>query len=99
MEETPPPPAERRREAPPARKKKQIIQAIPFRAFAEKDLPAREFLYGKHYQRGQCTCSVGQDGAGKSTVSIAEAVVMVTGRDLLGEQPTQRYRSLAAQCR
>ena len=91
MEETPPTP-ERRRKAPHARKKKQIIQALPFRAIAEKDLPPREFLYGKHYQRGQCTCSVGQDGAGKSTVSIAEAVVMVTGRDLLGEQPAQRYK-------
>ena len=78
--------------ARPGRRKLQKIEAIPFKAFAERDLPAREFLYGKHYQRGQCTCSVGQDGAGKSTVSIAETVVMCTARNLLGEQPTQRYR-------
>jgi hypothetical protein len=80
------------RGARPGRRKPQKIEALPFKAFAERDLPAREFLYGKHYQRGQCTCSVGQDGAGKSTVSIAEAIVMCTGRNLLGEQPVERCR-------
>ena len=51
---------------------KKKISAIPFRAFDESQLEPRAFLYGMHYQRGQCTCSVGQDGAGKSTVGIAE---------------------------
>lgn len=50
----------------------------------------RAFLYGKHYQRGQATATIGCDGAGKSTVAIAEAVVLATGRDLLGEQPAER---------
>jgi hypothetical protein len=84
------PPAEPR--AARERAKAQKIQAIPFKAFNEADLPQREFLFAKHYQRGQCTCSIGQDGAGKSTVSIAEAVCMATARNILGEQPTQRYR-------
>ena len=75
-----------------SRKKAQKIEAIPFKAFAEKDLPAREFLFGKHYQRGQCTCSIGQDGAGKSSVSIAEAICMALALPMLGEQPKQRYR-------
>jgi hypothetical protein len=70
----------------------QKIEAIPFKAFAERDLPPREFLFGKHYQRGQVTCSIGQDGAGKSTVSIAEAICMATGREILGEVPSARYR-------
>jgi AAA domain/Bifunctional DNA primase/polymerase, N-terminal len=74
------------------KRKSQKIEAIPFKAIAESALPPREFLYGKHYQRGQVTCSVGQDGAGKSTVSIAEAISMATARNILGEQPTQRYR-------
>jgi AAA domain len=86
--EAAPAPVDRR----PTRKKPQKIEAIPFKAVIERDLPGREFLYAQHYQRGQCTCSVGQDGAGKSTVSIAEAAVMCTARNLLGEQPTQRYR-------
>src|SRR5262249_35459646 len=78
--------------APEPRKKQQKIEAIAFKAFAESDLPPREFLFAKHYQRGQCTCSIGQDGAGKSTVSIAETVCMTTARNILGEQPAQRYR-------
>jgi hypothetical protein len=75
------------------KKKVQKIEAIPFKAFNERDLPAREFLFAKHYQRGQGTCSIGQDGAGKSTVSIAEAICMATARNILGEQPVARLRA------
>jgi RecA-family ATPase len=81
--------------APPPKPKdapKSKIRAIPFVAFDEAKLPPRVFLYGMHYQRGQCTCSVGQDGVGKSTVSIAEAIAMASGRAILGEQPTERCR-------
>jgi RecA-family ATPase len=68
------------------------IHAIPFVAFDESKLRPRAFLYGKHYQRGQATATIGCDGAGKSTVGVAEAIVLATGRALLGEQPMERCR-------
>jgi RecA-family ATPase len=94
--------------------KKNIIRAIPFKAFNEATLPPREYAFGKHYQIGQVTCSMGQDGAGKSTLSIAELISMALCRDTLGEQPSERrrvwihnadddtqeiYRRIAAHCR
>jgi RecA-family ATPase len=71
---------------------KKIIRAIPFAAFDEASLPQREFLFGKHYQRGQCTATIGPGGAGKTSYSQVEAVAMVTIRNLLGEQPEERLR-------
>jgi RecA-family ATPase len=111
--DSPPKPAEpppKPRETP----KRKEIRAIPFEPFDEASFPCRQFLYGKHYQRGQCTCSVGQDGAGKSTVSIGEGIAMATARNALNEEPTERcrvwihnadddarevYRRIAAFCR
>jgi len=83
-------PADAPREKAGDRKGK--IRAIPFEDFDEASLPRRAFLLGMHYQRGQCTCSVGQDGAGKSSVGLAEAIVVATGRPILGEQPPERCR-------
>jgi RecA-family ATPase len=71
---------------------KKTIRAIPFAAFDEASLPPREFLFGKHYQRGQCTATIGPGGAGKTSYSQVEAVAMATIRNLLGEQPEERLR-------
>jgi hypothetical protein len=71
---------------------KQTIRAIPFKPFDEASFPRRQFLYALHYQRGQCTITVGPDGLGKSTLSIGEAVAMATTRNVLGEQPAERCR-------
>ena len=73
-------------------KAEKKIRAIPFALFDEATLRRRAHLYAKHYQRGQCTATIGCDGAGKSTVGVAEAIVMTTARALLGEQPEQRCR-------
>jgi AAA domain len=77
---------------PDAAKTEKKIRAVPFELFDEAALPRRAHLYAKHYQRGQCTATIGCDGAGKSTVGIGETVVMATCRNLLGEQPEQRCR-------
>jgi hypothetical protein len=68
------------------------IRAIPFKAFDVTQLPQRAYLYGKHCQRGQCTATIGTDGAGKSTLGIGESIVLATGLPLLGEQPPERCR-------
>jgi RecA-family ATPase len=46
-------------------------------------IPAREFLYGKHYIRGACGSTIGGGGRGKTTLSCLEAVSMAVGRDLM----------------
>ena len=69
------------------------IEAIPFRRFDPATLPAREWLYGGHYQRGIVTATVGPGGGGKSSLNLVELIAICTGRPLLGEQPVMRCRA------
>jgi hypothetical protein len=55
-------------------------------------LPPRDWLYGKHFQRGIVSATVAPGGVGKTSLNMVEAIAMATGRNLLGEQPTARYR-------
>ena len=55
-------------------------------------IPPREWLYGRHYQRGVVSGTVAPGGRGKSSLVMVEAVAMATCRNLLGEQPTARLR-------
>jgi hypothetical protein len=55
-------------------------------------LPPREWLYGKHYQRGIVSATVAPGGVGKTSLNMVEGIAMATARNLLGEQPTGRYR-------
>jgi AAA domain len=49
-------------------------------------LPRRQWLYGTHYLRGSVSLTVADGGVGKSTLVVAEAVAMASGRSLLGVQ-------------
>ena len=55
-------------------------------------LPKREWLYGKNYIRKFTNLDVAPGGIGKSSLVMVEALAMVTGRDLLGIQPTEPLR-------
>jgi RecA-family ATPase len=46
-------------------------------------IPVRQFLYGEHYIRGACSCTIGAGARGKTTLSCTEAVSMAVGRDLM----------------
>lgn len=50
-----------------------------------KTIARLECLYGDHYWRGEVVSTVAHGGVGKSLLSIAEALAMVTGKPLLGE--------------
>jgi hypothetical protein len=80
-------------DTPPPRAASLVIDATPFRRFDPYTLPRREWLYGKHYQAGIVTATIGQGGIGKSSLGLVEILAMCTGRDLLGEQPTVRARA------
>jgi hypothetical protein len=64
----------------------------PLAAFDLASLPPRQWLYGKHYQRRTVSATIAPGGAGKTSLNMVEAVAMVTGRNLLGEQPKECCR-------
>jgi hypothetical protein len=50
-------------------------------------IPAREWLFGRHYIRGAVSATIGAPGRLKSTTVLTEIVGMAVGRDLMtGEQ-------------
>lgn len=49
-------------------------------------LPRRDFLYGSHYVRNFCSLTAAAGGVGKSLLTMAEAICMATGRDIIGTQ-------------
>jgi hypothetical protein len=58
----------------------------------ETQLPPREWIYGKHYQRGVISGTIAPGGSGKTSLCMVEAIAMATCRNLLGEQPVERVR-------
>jgi AAA domain len=46
-------------------------------------IPAREWLYGRHYIRGAVSATIGAPGRLKSTTVLTEIVGMTVGRDLM----------------
>lgn len=68
---------------------KADIKATPFKRINGWDMPPRQFVYKKHYIRKFISASIAPGGVGKSTVAIAEAVAMATGKDILGHAVTE----------
>lgn len=60
------------------------IKATPFVLMDPRTIPTRQWLYGRHYVRRFVSTTVAPGGLGKSSLSIVEALSMVTARDLLG---------------
>lgn len=51
------------------------------------DIPPRQWLYGRQLIRGFLSLTVAPGGLGKSSMLIAEALAMVSGKALLGIRP------------
>ena len=64
----------------------------PFAPFDAARLPAREFLFGKHYQRRTVSGTVAPGGTGKSSLVMVESISMATGRNLLDEEIKEPIR-------
>tara|TARA_R110000868_G_scaffold40447_1_gene139514 strand:- start:3047 stop:5131 length:2085 start_codon:yes stop_codon:yes gene_type:complete len=66
-----------------------IIFATPYVWREPETLPRREWIYAQHYVRKYVSLTVAPGGVGKSSLAIAEALAMVTGRSLHNIAPTQ----------
>jgi len=71
------------------------VEPAPFRVWTPIDasaIPPREFLYGHHYIRKFASVTVAPGGLGKSTLVLAECIMMATGCDCLGVEPKEPLR-------
>ena len=57
-----------------------------------KTIEPRAWLYDHHFIRKYLSTTVAPGGLGKTSLLIAEAVAIVTGRNLLGEKPKRPLR-------
>jgi hypothetical protein len=69
------------------------ITAIPFAWTDPETLPLRPWLLGHFLIRGCVSVTIAPGGVGKSSMALAEAVSLSTGRPLLHDVPRQRCRT------
>ncbi len=62
------------------------VVATPYVFRDPTSIRPREWVYGRSIQRGHLRAIVAQGGAGKTILSVGEALAMVTGRNLLGQE-------------
>jgi hypothetical protein len=77
------------REVPPVGEpvaQPQPIVATPFTWRPEEEIPARQWLYGRHLLRRFVSVDVAAGGTGKSSVKIGEALALASGRNLYGSE-------------
>ena len=62
------------------------ITATPYVWRDPTTIKPRDWIYGRSIQRGHVRAIVAQGGAGKTILSVAEALAMAAGRDFLGQR-------------
>jgi RecA-family ATPase len=68
------------------------LRATAYKWEAPEAIPPREWLYGRHLVRRFVSATIAPGGAGKSSLLIAEALAMATGKPLLGDRPDGKLR-------
>jgi hypothetical protein len=66
----------------------------PYKCPVEMFIPARDWVYGRHYLRGAVSCTVAAGGRAKTSLEHVEAMSMAIGRDLLTGFPCTQRRVL-----
>lgn len=69
-----------------------LIRATPYAFPDPAAIPPRAWLYARHYIRKFVSATVAPSGVGKSSLIIAEALVMASGKPLLGIAPQGQFR-------
>lgn len=70
----------------------KAIRAQRFKWVDPAEIPRREWVLGRHMIRKFISTTVSPGGVGKSSLTIAEALSLVTGRNLIGHEPHGTYR-------
>jgi len=68
------------------------ISASQYLLTGPATIPTRQWLYGRHYIRSFLSVTSASSGVGKSSLVLIEALAMVTGKPLLGEEPRGQFR-------
>ena len=68
------------------------IEPTPYTFPDPASIKPRQWIYGDHYIRGFLSATVAPGGLGKSSLSIAEALAMASGKPLLGVEPKGQFR-------
>jgi Bifunctional DNA primase/polymerase, N-terminal/AAA domain len=66
------------------KKMPQAVRATAWHPMDPTKLPRRDFVYDQHLVRKYVSVTVSPGGLGKTSLTIAEAMAMVSGRPLLG---------------
>lgn len=72
-------------EEPPQEAAQPRFRATPFTWTDPAAIPPREWLYGRHLIRKFVSVTVAPGGVGKSSLLIAEALALTTGKPLVGQ--------------
>ena len=80
-----------RRLAPPPPQRNEL-KATPYQWKDPNTLPRRQWIYGRSLVRKYVTVTVAPGGVGKSSLTTAEGLALVTGRPLLGKDVEGRLR-------
>ena len=70
----------------------RLVTATPFTWTDPAMLPRRQWLYGRHLIRRFLSSTIAPGGYGKSSLIVTEALAMVTGQALLGDETAGRLR-------
>lgn len=68
------------------------IEPTPYSFPDPASIPPRRWLYGQHYICGVVSATVAPGGLGKSSLTIAEALAIASGKPLLGIEPVGMHR-------
>lgn len=68
------------------------INPRPFTYRPPAILPPRQWLYGHHLIRQYASATIAPGGAGKTTLTVTDALAMATGRNLIGAKPHRPLR-------
>lgn len=66
------------------------FKASPFAYRPPSQVPPRQWLYGHHLCRQYASATIAPGGAGKTTLTVTDALAMATGRSLIGPKPHSR---------
>lgn len=59
----------------------------------EKDIPKRQWILGRRLIRKYISVLIAPGGVGKSTLTMADAISLATGRNFSGDRPHGQYRT------